>query len=125
MSRVPKGTEYIDDEAVRRIFARMNELGMKRVELCRELGYANGSYVSRLEKGEIRIQKPHVVKWADALQTTPEYILGETDEPTPVSFMSKNDKQINKIMTIRNNMTDDELKLWIKIGHDIINARKE
>lgn len=123
MSRVPKGTEYLSEDSIHRIFARMNELGMKRVELARAMGFKNGSYITRLENGEIRIQKAHVSKWATALQTTSEYLLCETEDPNLGSYMSKKDRELNKILSIRKNMTENELKLWIKIGHDIVNSR--
>jgi transcriptional regulator with XRE-family HTH domain len=123
MPRVPKGTEYLDADSIRRIFDRMNSLGMKRVELSRSLGFSNGSYITRLEKGEIRIQKAQVAKWASALQTTPEYILGETDDASSVTYLDKKSMKMRQITLLRENMTDSEFKLWIKIGQDILNAR--
>lgn len=123
MSRVRKGTEFLSDDAVRRILARMNSIGMKRVELARLLGYSNGSYVSRLEKGEMRIPVERVEQWASALQTSADYILGNTED-ADVPYMTKKDKQIRKVQSLRDNMTEAELKLWIKIGQDIVNARK-
>ena len=125
MSRVPKGTEFLSAESVNRIFERMNGLGMKRIELSHALGYKNGSYISRLEKGEMRIQKSQVPKWAIALQTTPEYILCETENPSADVYMNKKDRELNRIISIRKSMTDNEAELWIKIGQDIVNARKK
>lgn len=126
MSRVPVSEdEYLDEASVRRIFARMNALGMKRVELSRALGYSNGAYMTRLEKGELRIRKENAPKWANALQTTTEYIFGQTDDPLDASvYLDKKDRQIQKMLLLHENMTESELKLWLKIGQDILNARK-
>ena len=124
MSRVAKGTEYLDSESIRRIFDRMNRLGIKRVELARSLGFSNGSYMTRLEKGELRIQKSQVEKWAVALSTTPDYILGNTDEANDIQYANKKDRQMQKFLVYRKNMTEEEFKLWMKIGQDIVNVRK-
>lgn len=124
MSRVPKGTEYLDEASVKRIFARMNSLGIKRVDLSRSLGFSNGSYITRLENGELRIQKSQVSKWAAALQTTEDYILGKTEDASTIDYMDKEDRYLRKIHTLYENMTESEKKLWIKIGQEIVNARK-
>lgn len=124
MSRVPKGTEYLDEASVKRIFARMNSLGIKRVDLSRSLGFSNGSYITRLENGELRIQKSQVSKWAAALQTTEDYILGKTEDASTIDYMDKEDRYLRKIRMLNENMTESEKKLWIKIGQEIVNARK-
>jgi len=124
MSRVPKGTEYLDEASVKRIFARMNSLGIKRVDLSRSLGFSNGSYITRLENGELRIQKSQVSKWAAALQTTEDYILGKTEDASSIDYMDKEDRYLRKIRMLNENMTESEKKLWIKIGQEIVNARK-
>ena len=124
MSRVPKGTEYLDEASVKRIFARMNSLGIKRVDLSRSLGFSNGSYITRLENGELRIQKSQVSKWAAALQTTEDYILGKTEDASAIEYMDKEDRYFRKIRILFDNMTESEKKLWIKIGQEIINTRK-
>jgi len=125
MPRVPKDAQYLNEEQVRRILERMNALGMKRVELARELGYSNGSYVTRLEKGELRIRIDQVGRWASALQCTSDYILGLDEEPYTPQYLDKKDKKIRKILVLMKNMTDKEFRLWIKIGQDIVNAKEE
>ena len=102
----------------------MNSLGIKRVDLSRSLGFSNGSYVTRIEKGELRIQKSQVSKWAAALQTTEDYILGKTEDAYSIDYMDKNDRYLRKIHMLHENMTESEKKLWIKIGQEIVNARK-
>lgn len=123
MARVPSGTEYLDAESVRRIFDRLNQLGMKRIDLARSLGFANGAYMTRLEKGELRIRKDHIAKWATALQTTPEYILGLTEEANDVKYLSKNDRQLRMFRVFQSTMSEDDFKLWMKIGQEIMNAK--
>ncbi len=114
----------MDEASVKRIFARMNSLGIKRVDLSRSLGFSNGSYITRLENGELRIQKSQVSKWAAALQTTEDYILGKTEDASAIEYMDKEDRYFRKIRILFDNMTESEKKLWIKIGQEIINTRK-
>lgn len=64
-----------------RVATRISELGMSQAAVARELGISQQA-VGKIVKGETH-NTAHLVRLARALQTTPEYLLGETDDPTP------------------------------------------
>ena len=66
-----------------KIRSRRQELGMTQKELADKLGYTNKSSIGKIESGINDITQSKVVAFADALQTTPAYLMGwEDEEPT-------------------------------------------
>lgn len=63
-----------------RIAARRIELGMSQDELARRLGYKSRSTVQKIEAGINDITQSKIAKFADALETTPAYIMGWNEE---------------------------------------------
>lgn len=55
--------------------------GMTQEDLAQKLGYKNKSSVTHIEKGR-DIPRSMVVKLADILETTPQYLMGWDDTPT-------------------------------------------
>lgn len=66
-----------------RIKARREELGLTQEELAHKLGYKSRSSINKVEKGENDIPQSKIAAFARALDTTPEYLMGWVDEPTP------------------------------------------
>lgn len=64
-----------------RVAARISELGTSQAAVARELGISQQA-VGKIVKGETH-NSAHLVRLARALRTTPEYLLGETDDPMP------------------------------------------
>ncbi|WP_256731270.1 helix-turn-helix transcriptional regulator [Sphingomonas sp. dw_22] len=64
-----------------RVAARISELGTSQAAVARALGISQQA-VGKIVKGETH-NTAHLVRLARTLQTTPEYLLGETDDPTP------------------------------------------
>lgn len=64
-----------------RIRARRKELNMTQDELAQRLGYKSRTSVNKIEKNVLKLQIDKVVKIAQALNTTPDYILGEEEKP--------------------------------------------
>jgi len=118
-----KEREYLNEEGVRRIFSRMEELGIKRVELSRALGFANGSYVTRIEQGSLKINLNTLGKWAAALQTTKEYLLQKTDDPNDLDYVDVTSEAVRKLLVIYKSMNDKQVKLWTEIGQNIVSSR--
>lgn len=115
--------EYLDRAGIERIFERMEELGMKKSELSRALGYSNGSYLSRLIDGSIKLNIKKLDKWASALHTSKEYLLGIIDDPNDITHLDMNDKTVLRMLHLYKNMRPRELKLWLAVGQDIVNNR--
>jgi len=65
-------------ELYRRIKSRREELGLSQDELARKLGYKSRSSIQKIEKGENDIPQSKVKAFAEALDTTPEYLMGWT-----------------------------------------------
>lgn len=63
-----------------RIKARRKEIGMTQTELANKTGYADKSAISKIEKGLIELGQKGIVAFADALDTTPAFLMGWLDE---------------------------------------------
>ena len=59
-----------------RIKARREELGMTQEELATKVGYKHKTSISRIEKNKSDIFQSDVVRFADALDTTPADLMG-------------------------------------------------
>ena len=72
-----------------RIKQRRESLGMTQLELAEKLGYKSKSTINKIEKGINEISQSKVLGFADALRTTPSYILGydEADNPSTDEFV--------------------------------------
>lgn len=56
---------------------------MTQAELAELVGYSGKSMISKVEKGLVDLAIPMVEKFAQALDTTPSYLMGWTDDPSP------------------------------------------
>lgn len=63
-----------------RIRKRRTELGWSQEELAKHMGFKSKSTICKIEKGEDNLTTTAVKKYADALLTTPSYIMGWEDE---------------------------------------------
>lgn len=63
-----------------RIRNRREELGMSQQELADKLGYKSRSAINKIEQGLRDINQSKVAAFANALHTTPAYLMGWSDE---------------------------------------------
>ena len=68
------------DTLYSRIKKRREDLGMSQLELACALGYTDRSSIAKIEKGVNDITQSKIVAFADALHTTPAYLMGWTDD---------------------------------------------
>lgn len=66
-------------ELYKRIRQRREMLGLSQDELAKKLGYKSRSSINKIEKGENDIPQSKIVAFAEALNTTPEYLMGWND----------------------------------------------
>lgn len=66
-----------------RIKSRRTELGMTIEELAHKMGYKDKSSISKIEKGKADIPQSKIAAFAEALDTTPAYLMGWEEKPTP------------------------------------------
>ena len=65
-------------EKIRR---RRLELGMSQVDLADALGYTNRATVAKVESGVNDLTQSKIERYAEALETTPAYLMDWTDDP--------------------------------------------
>jgi transcriptional regulator with XRE-family HTH domain len=87
-----------------RIKQRREELHLSQEELAKKLGYKSRSTINKIELGKNDITQHKIVAFANALQTTPAYLMGwdDIDEETEI----KNDTLSDIIIALSN---DNEL----------------
>ena len=66
-----------------RIKSRRTELGLTVEELAHKMGYKDKSSISKIENGKADIPQSKIAAFADALQTTPAYLMGWEEQPEP------------------------------------------
>ena len=74
-------------ELYKRIRLKREELNLSQDELARKLGYKSRSSINKIEKGENDIPQSKIVAFAEALKTTPEYLMG-WENSMPISNTS-------------------------------------
>ena len=63
-----------------RIKSRRVELGMSQEELATKLGYKHKSSINKIETGVHNLTQSKIAQIAEALNTTPSYIMGWDEE---------------------------------------------
>lgn len=71
-----------------RIKKRREELGLTQEELAQKLGYASRSSINKIELNERNLKQSKIKAIADALNTTPSYIMGWDGEEEPKNVIS-------------------------------------
>lgn len=78
-----------------RIKMRREELNMTQEELAHQLGYKSSTSIAKIESSKREPQLKKFKQLAEALQTTPEYILGWNQERKEI-IMDKQNADIKK-----------------------------
>lgn len=89
-----------------RIKQRREALGMTQDELAKLVGYTSRSSVAKVEANANGMVQSKLIAFANALKTTPAYLLGWEEEP-----QKKNDTIADIILKLR---TDSELLEVVK-----------
>ena len=89
-------------EVGERIRQRREELNMTQEELAKKVGYTSRSSVAKVEANANGMVQSKLILFANALQTTPAYLLGWENEQSE----KKNDIITDIILKLR---TDNEL----------------
>ncbi len=67
-----------------RIKERRKELNMSQEELAHKVGYAGKSVVSKLENGDCNVNQTMIVKYAEALNVSPTFLLLGEESPNNI-----------------------------------------
>ncbi|MGI6280158.1 MAG: helix-turn-helix domain-containing protein [Acutalibacteraceae bacterium] len=95
-----------------RVKARREELGLSQEELARKLGYKSRSSINKIELGVNDVSQSKIKYLADALQTTPAYLMGWSDEPQ-VENESEKDELAEYLEELR---TRPEMKMLFSLA---------
>ena len=57
-------------------------LKLSQSDLAMKMGYKDGSMITKIESGKVDISQKKIVAFAKALNTTPAYLMGWTDNPS-------------------------------------------
>lgn len=68
-----------------RIKSRRTELGLTVEELAHKMGYKDKSSISKIENGKADIPQSKIAAFADALETTPAYLMGWEEQTSPAA----------------------------------------
>lgn len=66
-----------------RIKRRREELQLTQEELARRVGYKSKSAIQKIERGVNELRQEKIAIFAQALSTTPAYLMGWTEEKAP------------------------------------------
>ena len=114
-------------EVGKRIRDRRIKLNLSQDELAKKLGYKDRSSITRIENGERDLPQSKVVAIANALSTTPGYIMGwEQDEPpidldviakaVEIARKSTENEQIRRLTTYAKKLSQSDLDRLIEIA---------
>lgn len=73
------------NEIGKRIKNLRKDLNITQEELARMTGFETKGAISKIENGHRDINQSQIVKFANALQTTPSYLMGWEEEPAKAS----------------------------------------
>lgn len=71
-----------------RIKARRVELGYTQEELATKMGYKSKTAINKIELGINDVSQSKVIRFADALHTTPAYLMGWEKEPEDLADLA-------------------------------------
>lgn len=101
-----------------RIKARREELNMSQDELAKRIGYKSRSSINKIELDLYELRQTKIKSIADALDTTPSYIMGWDEEsslgdenenkPTPVTEDGLEDPLDKQLMEYVKKLTPDQ-----------------
>lgn len=103
-----------------RIRKRRLELKLTQEELALKVGYTSRSAIARIESGSNQLRQEMIITFANALNVTPEYILGWDSSPYTDDTVS----DVLKELSQEYNLTQDETN-YIYISSQKLLANQE
>lgn len=103
-----------------RIKQRREELCMSQDELAKKIGYKSRSSINKIELDLYNLKQSKIKAIADALETTPSYIMGWDEEDETANFeLIQSENELAKL--IQEKYGIDTLQLfseWLTIAED-------
>ena len=98
-----------------RIKYRREELGLSQDELARRLGYKSRSSINKIENDASGLPQTKIAAIANALQTTPSYIMGwvemqqKNDAATSLAVRLVKDEEFLSVVEIIDKLNPEQL----------------
>jgi transcriptional regulator with XRE-family HTH domain len=103
-------------EVGERIRMRREELNMTQDELAKKVGYTSRSSVAKIESNANGMVQSKLVAFANALQTTPAYLLGfdeqsekKNDAITDIILKLRTDNDYLEVVSMLKGLSSEEL----------------
>ncbi len=84
-------------------------LDLTQDELAQKVGYKSRSSINKIELGERDVSRPMIIKFAEALNTTPAYLMGWEDDPNETD-------QIAELINKYDNISSVKMKRFPLLG---------
>lgn len=98
------------------IAQRRIELGLTQEELALKMGYKSKTSINKIEKGINDIPQTKIVKFAEALRTTPAYLMGweevqkKNDTMTDIVIRMRTDSDFFSLVETLNTLDEDKIR---------------
>ena len=105
-----------------RIKQLREERGITQQELAEKMGYKTASAINKIELGLRDINQSKIVSFADALGTTPGYLMGWEDKKTEPAAENGNKLSESHIylMDFVKTVPEDKIDLLLKVMRSIV-----
>lgn len=95
-----------------KVKTRREELGLSQEELAFKMGYKSRTSINKIEKGR-EVSQKIIVKLAEALHTSPAYLMGwEDEEKEKPTISSERERKLNKLTELLERYSEDDLS-WV------------
>lgn len=88
---------------------RRLQLGLTQSELAAKLGYSDKTMISKIENGMVDMTQSRIIKFAEALKTTPSHLMGWDIKQNLINdgFLLNDSGSYNKYLYNNNNKTNN------------------
>lgn len=97
-----------------RIKSKREELSLSQAELAKRIGYTSPTSIAKIEAGKVDLPQSKIIAFAEALDTTPAYLMGwEEDDPVrqdPDPIDTYDDELVEELQRLHD---DPELRMLL------------
>lgn len=103
------------------------DAGMSQDDLARVMGYKDRSMITKIELGKVDISQKKIIAFANALNTTPAYLMGWTDDTQQIKMDLQlfngdtvEDPDIRIVSGMMENMSPEQKKQIVAIVKAVV-----
>jgi transcriptional regulator with XRE-family HTH domain len=98
---------------------------MSQQELAEKIGYKDKSAISKVERGDRDINQSLIIKYAEALRTTPAYLMGWEEEKS--NTLTEADLSEGEMMLIElyRSMPKETQEIALKMLEAVVQGQKK